>query len=255
MGCEFRWREATGLRLFEQTSTYSKKRDARPAGRGHLHAQRRLKHVFEQIALKNGGGRSDAQTFSFLQQHHLIGVFSREIQFVRDHQNGVAIFRRQSAQRFQKIDLRADVEVKRGLVQQKQKRLLRQGARQNDALFFAAGDFVHPAIGEMQRTHLRESVLGDGDVVFGFEAKAAAVGVTALQNKFPHARRKEQATFLLNQGDALGANLWRESECVANPFRKMRPERGSSAPEISLSSVDLPLAFGPRIATISPGLA
>ena len=90
---------------------FTEKRDARPAGRSHLHGERRLENVFEQIALKHGGWRPDAKALSFLQQDDLVRIFSGEIQIVGDHQNTVAIHRRKLPQRFEQVDLRADVEV------------------------------------------------------------------------------------------------------------------------------------------------
>ena len=98
-----------------------------------------------------------------------------------------------------------------GLIEQEKKRLLRKGARQNDALFFAAGDLVHPAVAEMVGTDLGKSIVRDEHVVFGFEAQRAAVGMASLQNKFPGARREKQGAFLLDHGDALGAGLGAEA--------------------------------------------
>ena len=98
-----------------------------------------------------------------------------------------------------------------------------------DTLFFAAGDFVHPAIDEMQSPHLGESILCDGDVVFRFETEASSVGMPALQNELPHTRRKQQATLLLNQSDALGANLRRKSMRGESVQENMTGERFESA--------------------------
>ena len=48
-------------------------------------------------------------------------------------------------------------------------RLLGQRASQHHALLFAAGDFVHPAVGQMLGADLREGVLGDGEIVLAFK--------------------------------------------------------------------------------------
>ena len=74
-----------------------KKRDARPAGGGHLHRQRRLKNLFEQFPLEHGGRRPYAKALALLQQDDLIGVFPSEIQFVSDDHDGVAVFGSQAA--------------------------------------------------------------------------------------------------------------------------------------------------------------
>src|SRR5690242_13805450 len=90
-------------------------------------------------------------------------------------------------------------------IEQQEQRLLRQGAGKNDALFFAAGDLVHPPVGELGGTDLLESVFRDEHVIRGFETQRAAVRVAALKNKFPDVRGKKQTALLLYHGDALGA--------------------------------------------------
>src|SRR5690348_17474723 len=93
-------------------------------------------------------------------------------------------------------------------IQQKEQWLLRQGASENHALFFAAGDLIHPAVGKILCADLGQGVARDENVIGGFETQRAAVGVAALKNEFPRARRKQQRAFLLNHGDALPASAW-----------------------------------------------
>ena len=112
-----------------------KKRDARPAGRGHLHGQRRLKNLFEQLALENASRRAHAKALAFLQQDDLIGVFPGKIQFVSDDHDGVAVFRSQAAEIVKQVHLGANVQMQCGLIQQKEKRLLGEGASENHTLF------------------------------------------------------------------------------------------------------------------------
>jgi len=209
VGYGFRQREAAAKGLLDQL-LFIEKRDARPAGRSHLHGQRRLKNVLEQIALEDTSWRPYAKALPFLEKDDLIRIFSGEIQLVRDDNDGVAVFRGETTQGFEEIDLRADIQVKRRLVEKKKERLLSKRPSEDDALLFATGDFVHPAIGEMRGTHLREGVVGDGHVFFRDEAQTVAVSMTALQNKFPNARREQQTAFLLDEGDTLSANLRRK---------------------------------------------
>src|SRR5262249_49035743 len=91
----------------------------RTAGRAGLHGELCLENLFEQIALVDTRRRADAQALPPLQQHHLIGVFPGEVEFVRDNYDGVAIFRSEAAERLQEIDLRADVEMQCGFVEEK----------------------------------------------------------------------------------------------------------------------------------------
>jgi hypothetical protein len=155
--------------------------------------------------LEYGRGRSNAKTFALLQKRDLVGILAGEIQFVGDDDNRVAVGGREAAQSFEKIDLRADIEMESGLVKKEKQRLLSEGAGEDDALLFAAGNLIHEAVAEMLRANLGEGVARNGDVFLGFEAESAAVGMAALQYKFPGARRKEQRAFLLDHGDTLAA--------------------------------------------------
>src|SRR6266481_1440074 len=105
-----------------------------------------------------------------------------------------------------KIDLRSNIEVQGRLIQKQKQGLLRKGACEDDALLFAPGKLVHPAVAEMIGPDLRESIAGDDQIVFGFEAQRAAVGVPPLQDKFPRSGGKQKATFLLHHGDALSTH-------------------------------------------------
>jgi len=44
-----------------------------------LDGQRRVKNLFQQVALINAGWRTYAQALAFLEKHNLIGVFRGEI--------------------------------------------------------------------------------------------------------------------------------------------------------------------------------
>ena len=162
-----------------------------------------MKNLFEQFALEDACGRSNAKTFALLKKRHLVGVLAREIQFVSDDDDRVAVGGRKPPQRLQKINLRADIEVQRGLIQKEKQRLLGEGTGKNDALLFAAGNLVHPTVAEMFGANLCKRVARDDDVFFGFEAQRAAVRMPPLENKFPGARGKKQRAFLLDHGNTL----------------------------------------------------
>ena len=185
--------------------TFGRHIHTRTARRAELHGERRLKNLFEQFALEDARGRSNAKTFALLKKRNLIGILAGEIQFVGHDDNRVAVGSRKPPQRLEKIDLRADIEVQGRLIQKEKQRLLREGPRQNDALFFAPGDLVHPAVAEMLGANLSKRISGDEDVFLGFEPQRAAVRMPPLENKFPGARGEEQGAFLLDHGDALAA--------------------------------------------------
>src|SRR5580704_10311603 len=178
----------------------------RSARRAELYGERRLKNLFEQFALEDARGRPNAKTFALLKKCDLIGVLAGEIQFVGDDDNRVAVGGREPPQRLKQIDLRADIEVQGGLIQQEKQGLLREGPSQNDALFFAAGDLIHQAFAEVLRADLCKGVACDEKVFLGFKPQRAAVRVPSLENKFPGVGGEEQRAFLLDHGNALASD-------------------------------------------------
>jgi len=69
--------------------------------RAQFDSERSLKNLLEQIALKNAGWRTDAQTLAFLQQDNLVSIFPGEVELVSDDDDGVTIFCCESAERDQ----------------------------------------------------------------------------------------------------------------------------------------------------------
>src|SRR5690348_8410421 len=124
---------------------------------------------------------------------------------MRHHDNRVAVGGGETAQRIEQIDLRADIEMQSGLIQQKKQWLLGKSARQDDALLFTAGNLIHPAVAEIFRANLGKRIARDEEVFFRFETESAAVGMPALKDKLPGAGREEQGAFLLDHGNALAA--------------------------------------------------
>jgi len=66
------------------------------------------------------------------------------------------------------------------------------------------------------------------------------------------AREEKQAALLLDKSDTLCARLDRK-RVRFEPIKKNSAGKGASEPEMSFEERDLPLAFGPRMATSSPG--
>ena len=130
-------------------------------------------------------GRAHAQTLALVQQHDAVGKFRRQIQFVRHHQHRVAVLIRQPPQAPQQFHFAADIQMLRGLIQQQQRRLLRQRPRQNHALLFAAGKMVHPAIAQRIRAHLRERVSRQQAILLGFESQSPSRRDSGLAARIP----------------------------------------------------------------------
>jgi len=137
----------------------------------HLHFQGHLENLFEQFALIDGGRGAHAQATAAVHQEDLVGIFGGEIQFMGYHDYGVPVVRTKAAKGVQEADLRGDVEVQRGLVEQQKQRPLREGASEDHALLFSSGELVHPAITELGGADLQEGVLRYEYVVVGLETE------------------------------------------------------------------------------------
>ena len=93
----------------------------------------------------------------------------------------------------------------RRLIEQKQRRLLRQRTRQNHPLFFSARKLIHPTVAQFVGAHLCQRISGQQAIRLGFKTQPLPIGIAPLQHVFPHAQRKQQFTFLRHQRDTLCA--------------------------------------------------
>ena len=108
---------------------------ARAARRAELDIERRLENLLEQFALIDTLPACQRADICRLCRSTIwSAIFVARDQLVGHDHHRVAIRRGQPPQRYQKFDLRADIEMQRGFVKQ-QKRLLRERTGQDDALF------------------------------------------------------------------------------------------------------------------------
>ena len=77
-----------------------------------------LENLLEQLPLIDNGGRADPQAFAPVQQNNLIGEFRRQTQIVGDLNHSVTMLISQTAQAAKEVDLRPDIQMQRGFVQQ-----------------------------------------------------------------------------------------------------------------------------------------
>ena len=156
-----------------------------------------------------------------------------------DH-DGVAVVRREPPESIQQADLRGDIQVESGLIEQQKQRLLSQSAREDHALLFSAGNLIHPAVAEIGGTNLGEGVFRDYDIVFRFEAQGGPMGMAALQDEFPGARGEKQRALLLDHGDALRAGARRkrvsDESIEQNPAGEGREGAGDQFQEGGLAT-------------------
>src|SRR5260370_40860963 len=111
----------------------------------------------------------------------MVGGLRGENQFVGDHNDGVAVGSREPPKGIQQTDLRCNVEMKSGFIEQKEQRLVRQSAGEKEALLFTAGNLIHPEVTQISGADLGKSVLRDQDVVLACKAQRAPGGMAVLR--------------------------------------------------------------------------
>src|SRR5262249_52441990 len=115
---------------------------ARTSARALVHGDGTPEHVFQQPLLQHFAGSADARDLAGAQQQQPVTELCREIQVVRDEQDRHTALAVQPAQQRRGLCLVTQIEVRGGLVEDEQSRLLRQGASQQRTLAFAAGQTI-----------------------------------------------------------------------------------------------------------------
>jgi hypothetical protein len=137
----------------------------------------------------NGGGVEHVsgsalgQDLPVPEDQQLVGEGSGVVQLVQDGHDREAVAGGQVAQQLEQLELVADVEERGGLVEQQQRRLLRERDGDPDPLAFAAGELDHQAVGEgldARGGHRPAHRLGIG---VGGTAEEAPVRVTSEQDE------------------------------------------------------------------------
>ncbi len=132
------------------------------------------------------------------------------------HRQHSAALARQLAQAIEELDLVAQVEEARRLVEQEERRLLRQRAREEDALPLAARERADGAVGEGAGAGALERGAGDGEVALRLEGDPAEVRMAAEQGDLERGEGQLVRGLLRHHGDAAGALARRErGELVA----------------------------------------
>ena len=92
--------------------------DARASFGTDFNLERSFEDLLEEFALVDRRRRTNAKTFAAMQEHNLVGKFRRKPELMRHDDNGVTIIRCKAPQAGEKLNLRADIEVQRGLIEQ-----------------------------------------------------------------------------------------------------------------------------------------
>ena len=94
-------------------------------------------------------GCAGAEDPAVLHANHLVGAFLRELEFVDGHDDSHIPRFRKVAKYSQQVDLVADIEIRRGLVEHEHTRILRDGACEHHALALPVAYLHEVALGEL----------------------------------------------------------------------------------------------------------
>ena len=124
----------------------------------------------------------------------MIGVAQREMQVVQHHDERRAALARERRQRVERGDLLPEIEVRRRLVEQHQRRVLRDERRERDAAPLAAGERAHVARLEAGEAEARERGARAVDVGRGFPLPAREMRMPADERGLEHASPGKEST-------------------------------------------------------------
>ena len=149
------------------------------------------------------------------------------------------------------LDLVGDVEERRRLVEQQDRRLLRERHRQPDALALAAGQLVDDPLGQVVRVAVERAPARRARPRATTGAAAAGAG------SGPRATRSATvmpsgAIGVCGSSPSSPRDLLRGERADPLAVEQHLPLRGLSMRDSARSSVDLPQAFGPTITVKEP---
>jgi hypothetical protein len=159
------------------------------------------------------GGRSGGEHPAILEQHEPIAVLGGEIQVVQ-HRDHAGTLGRQLAHAIEELDLVAQIEEARRLVEQQDRRLLGEGAREDDSLALARRQLVDRSRGEVQRAAALERLARDRQVPRRLEGEPGQVRMSPHEDDLESAEREVEARLLRHDRDATGDRLARQGAQV-----------------------------------------
>ena len=151
------------------------------------------------------------------------------------------------------LDLVAEVEVDGRLVEDEDRRVLRDRHGQEDELALAEAQLARVAAEEVADPDAVDR-RGDGGAVGGTEAAdRVLVGQATERHDLLDGRRERQRGQLGHDGEAAGDGRVGRGVASGAPASSTVPAAGSTRPAMARRSVDLPAPFGPTRAIRSPG--
>ena len=149
------------------------------------------------------------------------------------------------------LELVAEIERRRRLVEQEHLGRLRQRAGNDDALFFTAAERHVGASGEVVGAGGGERISRQREVARSFELERTKMRMAAHQHHFHHRVVEGRVRFLRHNGQCRAMSR-RERPASEMPFSDTWPCAGCSTPLKSFSSVVLPQPFGPSSPVSDP---
>jgi hypothetical protein len=143
-------------------------------------------------------GRGALQHLALVHEQHAVGHLARKAHLVRDAHHGHAVAR-EVAHHQQHLADHLGVERAGGLVEQHQRRLHRERARDGHALLLAAGEFARPRVGLVRQAHALQQ---RHRALVGLLAREAAQLHGRHRAVLQHREVREQVELLEHEADA-----------------------------------------------------
>src|SRR5206468_2299674 len=164
--------------------------DDRASARTLVHGDVTAEHAFQQPLLEDVDGGADARDLARAQQQQAVAQLGGQVQVVRDEQDRHAALAVQAPQQRRRLRLVAQVEMRGGLVEHEEPRLLGQRPREQGALALAARELLERQRSQRERLRRRHGGARGGDVGGVLEEAARRVRVTAHQHELLDRERK-----------------------------------------------------------------
>src|SRR2546430_3849144 len=164
--------------------------DDRASARALVHRDVTAEHAFQQTLLEAGDGGADSRDLARAQQQRAVAELGGRVEIVRDEQDRHAALAVQPPQQRRRLGLVAQVEMRGGLVEHEQPRLLGQRPREQRPLALAPRELLERQRSQCERLRRRHGRPRGGDVGGVLEEAARRVRVTAHQHELFDRERK-----------------------------------------------------------------
>src|SRR5438876_4005093 len=164
--------------------------DDRASARTLVHGDVTAEHAFQQPLLEDVDGGADARDLARAQQQQAVAELGGQVEIVRDEQDRHAALAVQPPQQRRRLGLVAQVEMRGGLVEHEQPRLLGQRPREQRPLALAPRELLERQRSQCERLRRRHGRPRGGDVGGVLEEAARRVRVTAHQHELFDRERK-----------------------------------------------------------------